>query len=553
MKNRSFPFSIGLSIMSAILMASGNVFSQDKTASIPLSTDHTNSVIADGMTSYIVPDSVLTDWSSAGVLPESHRNAVDVFDVSTEPGMNWDDKIVSALKKAKDSPGLSIIQFPSGVYPLNSPIVLDDSSFSDIVFQGKGADSTILEFLVGRDGICFTMKGGSIGQTIPLTSDVVKNSRIITAEGMAERVSKGDWIHLCEYAFPETDRGNVGQIEKVLQVDGNRAVILNKANKTYRTSNQLWIKKIAPIQGVGIENLTVRRRDTKSSLQNAYDKGSNFTLNYAVNCWIRGVASLNTSRHHVSITQSAHLEISGSYFSEACSRDENSYGYGVLMEVCTNHCLVQNNIFHRLRHAMVLCEGVSGNVIALNYSVDQNWTFHGFPNIFQGADLCLHGRYPYSNLFEENIAEYIYADNSHGVNGPYNVFLRNLIFKGKGGIRLYKAPNSIVLGNFNSIKIPALVRYEDCGPLLDLFGKTNLSGKTDHRSLRDRKNILEHSLLPMRSFYYPSRPDFIPKDYSWPCLGPSPDGNPLTQSIPAKERYLAGEKTFLMNSTTAGE
>jgi hypothetical protein len=364
---------------------------------------------------------------------------------------------------------------------------------------------------------------------------------------LSDRFSEGDWVLLCEAGFPDTDPGNVGQITRLTAVDGSRGVLQEEAAKTYLKANDLWILRLSPIFGVGFENFTLRRMDRQASGQNAYDSGNNFKFNFAVDCRIRGVASINTCRHHVVINRSAHLEISGCYFGEACSRDENSYGYGVLMEVCTNHCLIENNVFRHLRHSMTVCEGVNSNVFTYNYSTDQHWKFHGLPNPFQGADLCLHGRYPYGNLFEQNIVEFVYADNSHGANGPYNVFLRNQVyhgFKGKGKIRLFKSPFTAVLGNMSTTEKAVQVQYDKSSPFSDVFGMEK-GGKNrhDHRGIRSGKIEAAEVRLPVVSLFYAHRPDFLPSKYTWPSIGPSPYEGALTQSIPAKDRYESGRLT----------
>ncbi|MCB0642162.1 MAG: T9SS type A sorting domain-containing protein, partial [Phaeodactylibacter sp.] len=87
-------------------------------------------------------------------------------------------------------------------------------------------------------------------------------------------------------------------------------------------------------------------------------------------------------------------------------------------------CLIENNVFKRLRHSMILQAGANGNVFSYNYSTDPYWTEVGLPPNSAG-DIVLHGNFPYSNLFEGNIAQNIVLDDSHGEQGPYNTFFRN--------------------------------------------------------------------------------------------------------------------------------
>jgi hypothetical protein len=567
MKTLSF-YILGLPCaITAILCCAGSEATQTETVSRrhdqgksavvtikPENTPDARADLNDPQLFETIPREMQTDWSRAGLLPgTSGRRADVVVDVTKEPGATWDEKVESAVRKARNASGLTVLYFPAGIYPLSKSVVLSDASFSGIVFQGAGADSTVLEFTLGCDGNCFDVYGIESGSKLPLDADIEKGDRGFSASGLSDGFSKGEWVRLCEAGFPEADRENVGQTTRLTTVDGHRGVFEDEAAKTYLKSNELWIFKIAPVRNVGFENFTLRRMDQKEAAQDAYGRGINFKFNNAINFWIKGVASINTCRHHVVVNHSAHFEISGCAFAEACSRDENSYGYGVLMEVCTNNGLIQNNVFEHLRHSMTVCEGVNTNVLAFNYSRNQAWTYHGLPNLFQGADLCLHGRYPYANLFEQNVVEFAYADNSHGANGPYNVFLRNQVyhgFMGSGKIRLFRSPKTAVLGNMSTPEKATQVQYDKCEPFSDVFAfEKNGNGRHDHRGNRSRKLRTEDVRLSLVSFYYRSRPAFLDSAYTWPAIGPSPDGHPLTQSIPAKERCLSGMKTYLREPT----
>jgi pectate lyase len=60
---------------------------------------------------------------------------------------------------------------------------------------------------------------------------------------------------------------------------------------------------------------------------------------------------------------SANIEIQGCYFHEAQNYGEGGHGYGVSIGVHSSSCLVENNIFKTLRHAMILSSGANGNVL----------------------------------------------------------------------------------------------------------------------------------------------------------------------------------------------
>jgi hypothetical protein len=72
---------------------------------------------------------------------------------------------------------------------------------------------------------------------------------------------------------------------------------------------------------------------------------------------------------------------------------------------------------------MMLQAGANGNVIGYNYSHSVYW--ENEQGTDKAGDLVLHGNYPYANLMESNVVQNIIADDSHGMNGIYNVFTRN--------------------------------------------------------------------------------------------------------------------------------
>ena len=113
-----------------------------------------------------------------------------------------------------------------------------------------------------------------------------------------------------------------------------------------------------------------------------------------------------------------------SYFHEGHDYGSGGKAYGVLLHFTSNECFIEDNVFERLRHSVLLQAGANGNVIAYNYSRNPYWTDVSFiiPENSAG-ELVLHGNWPYANLFEQNIVDNIVIDDSHGANGPHNTFL----------------------------------------------------------------------------------------------------------------------------------
>jgi len=168
---------------------------------------------------------------------------------------------------------------------------------------------------------------------------------------------------------------------------------------------------------------------------------------------------------------------------------------------------------------------------------------------FLPPDICIHGRYPFANLFEENNVEYIKADDEHGMNGPFNTFVRNIVYNDNENylyfIRLVNAKHCNILGcnNGNGNKDPFV--YSPLGyeytPDTDIYGFEMYIDNIPYYPWNHNNSYIagERPYLLMKdiSYFYNSRPDFLDVsygNYSWPSCGPAvyPDDN-ITQSIPA--------------------
>jgi hypothetical protein len=191
---------------------------------------------------------------------------------------------------------------------------------------------------------------------------------------------------------------------------------------SFQQNSQLKFRKILPVENTGIECLKITRKD----YTNTSSGSSNIVLRYARNCWVKAVESEQCNFAHIEINYSSNILIEKNYFHHALNYGVNGRGYGIMLQYTTGEVLVQNNIFRNLRHSMILQAGANGNVFTYNYSYDgKKEIFPGF--YFTGEDMVLHGNYPFSNLFESNVAQFASIDNSHGKNGPFNTYFRNMV------------------------------------------------------------------------------------------------------------------------------
>ena len=329
-----------------------------------------------------IPQEAQCEWFKAGLLPNTSTIAAYLIEVDSKSG-NDDEKIESSILNALDYTdfGLVIIQFSARVYYLNNEIELDYSSnakYSNIVFQGEGTN-TVLRFNISKNENCFKIYGFRSSETSVLSEQSVSKRTSAITPINSSGFSEGDWIHFYEYNFPieGTSTNYVGQITQIKSINGGTYILEDEFSRGYHLpdvvykGDDLRIDKIIPIQNIGIENLKIVR-DNSGKADEGYD-GSNIYFDYAVNCWVRGIYSDHTSRHHIAISYSSHILINGSYFLEANSKGDGGYGYGVNLERSSNYCLIENNILKKLRHSLLMEKGANTNVLSFNYSRYPEW------------------------------------------------------------------------------------------------------------------------------------------------------------------------------------
>lgn len=482
-----------------------------------------------------------------------------VINVAVMPGATDSDKVDAAIDTAQNhvsnTQGLSIIYFPTGTYYLSSTIELAPND-SNIVFQGAGSDLTILEFQYIKDLDCFDIRGYA-GDWFDLDQNFNKGDSIIhTPSGGLSSISPGDWVHLFQYQFDYNPRPGtqfekdiVGQITR-LETKGSDATgdwgeIKDVANMNYidsqDTEYSLKVRKVTPVQNIGIENLTIRRYPSDQATDADSIQPHSINIVFAINCWVKGVESYKASRNHLNIAYSSHIEVSGCYIHEAEHYGDGGWGYGVTTYASTTNCLIENNIFRKLRHAMVAGGGSNCNVWAFNYSREKENS---------ARDLDLHAKYPFGHLFEHNIIQVMASDDYHGNNGPYNAFVRNYAYNGNADFRTMEYWST--LGNIRSISpFKVLFHFYDEPPIMDRFGYW--SDYTIYRThnvayQRDDGDVAE---LFDVSYYYSERPDFLFPEYlyTWPAIGPKVSGETITQTNPAADRFGTSKKTYLADPT----
>ncbi len=395
-----------------------------------------------------------------------------------------------------------VIEFPSGTFQFRQPVSLPDSA----VLRGQSADSTTLRFHLRGAGVDLISLTGSVGPTVTFVSaPAAKDSAALVVPSAAAATFRvGDWLLLTQndsaLVTSSWAYGSVGQVVRVRAIRGNRLELASRLRKDYPLADRPRVRRINPRRAAGIECLRIRRGDA------TVGQTSNVAFTYAVGCWMRGVESDSCNQAHVAASYSANLSVTGSYFHRAFAYGGGGQGYGVLLQYTTSECLIEDNVFDRLRHAMLLQAGANGNVLAYNSSTDP---VQATAPTNLSPDMVLHGNYPFQNLFEGNLAQTISIDNSHGANGPYNLFFRNRAEAFGLSVSAATSGNQNFVGN----EIP------NTGTFMGNYLLTGVGHFEFGNNVRGVVLPAGTTALPDSSYYLTARPAFFAPSDPWPAVG----------------------------------
>ncbi len=365
-----------------------------------------------------IPADRLVDWSMAGASSVNWNSLATEFASShglseTDPTAN-----VAAINAAISALGANggVVIIPNGEYTLKGQVLVPSNIY--IIGSGVAQTKIILDMDTNQNG--FRFNGSAESTSSAITEAVVKgNNQIKITAGSG--LQSGDWIHIIQDDAALVNNswaeGTVGQIVQIASINGGQITIAGSLRLDIPLGNNPRVVKINPVENSGISCMTIERQDPET-----IGTTSNIYFNYAINCQVENVHSIFCKYSHIQARYSAHIEVRNCYFEQSFSYGGGGNGYGVMLHQGTGDCLVTNNIFRSLRHAMIVQSGANGNVFAYNYSKETIRT--EYPSD-AGGDIVCHGNYPYANLFEHNICQNMQVDNSHGANGPFNTFFRN--------------------------------------------------------------------------------------------------------------------------------
>ena len=474
-------------------------------------------------------------WQNAGY-PGGIPSPVTIKNVrdfgATGDGVT-DDRVAISAAITSLGGAIGVVYFPAGNYLMKSTLTVPGGC----VLRGERSSSTTLTIEHTASGISVSKGQSGIFQAV-ISGFTLHSSSLEVTNGTA--FAAGDYAEIREdndVAWGASDWAPkvVGQILRITAVDGNTLTLERPLRITYLAAQNPEIRKIVPVTEAGIENIKISRVTTGTATNR--DNRATVLFNYAARCWVRGVEFNNGFGSHISLDYSTKISVTGCYFHHAADYDGGGSGYGVVLEFKTGECLIENNLFRALRHSMLLQAGSNGNVLAYNYSREQQRT--EFPSE-ASADMVLHGNYPFANLFEGNICQQILADTSHGANGPMNTFFRNRAEAYGINITDTLISQLNVVGNETSKGTYSI--FTGDGYALNGASRFEYANNTQSDGVQapGTTNLTDYS------YYLNADPSALPSTPSWWNIATAfPSiGLPLTRTtakdLPARSRYLAG-------------
>lgn len=475
----------------------------------------------------VIPAERQVNWSDALLsyqlaVPLTEINVMD-FGATANGSTNDQPAVMSAIAALNGN--LGYVYFPPGNYLMTAPVTLPDC----VILKGFSSGSSVLSFNFGTASLdCITLSGTTSSSFIQIDGGYIKGNHYIITDS-AFVFSPGDYAEIVEnngsWNVVPADWAvqSVGQIVQIDYIHNDTVFLSSPLRITYDSQLNPRIRKISPRVNAGVECLKIKRLDQSSA-------GANIMISLAANCIVRGIESDKSVSAHIDIFQSTRILVEGNYFHHSFLYDGASkHGYGVTLNAHSGECLITNNIFRYLRHAMMVKTGANGNVFSYNYSREVHRSEFFLPDY--GGDISLHGHYAYANLFEGNIVQNIQIDHEWGPSGPFNTFFRN---RAEDYGIIFSAGNPSTSNSEHIVGND--VTYN--GFLLGPYTITG-TGHIEHGNNIDGTiKPPGTNTLPDTSYYLTAEPEFWDLPDSWPSLGiPNTLG---AGTIPAKSRWDEG-------------
>jgi hypothetical protein len=359
---------------------------------------------------------------------------------------------------------------------------------------------------------------------------------------------------------------------------------LHMPNWAAANSPQAWWAT-TPGHGEGLENLSV------DSTNNSQVVGVG--IFNCLNCWVKGIRSIDTAEAHVRLEYAARTTVRDSYFFLTQNHVTSSYG---VESYSSSDTLVENNIFHAVASPHI-SETCSNCVYGYNFTINNYYTGSSLYNQNSRGD---HTSGIDFGLYEGNHGNYYDGDVIHGTHNLMTLFRNRLTGP---QISCYASGSSYATSAYGScnndlqaIRFDSFSRmYSAIGNVLGTTGTntvymngspTNsvyrigggngsvpsdpnvaatlmLWGNCDSASgfgacrfvSSEVPSALSGTQAPFTnpvpasnalpaSFYHASKPSWWPAGKAWPAIGPDVSGGNISgvsghaYTIPAQDCYL---------------
>jgi hypothetical protein len=439
------------------------------------------------------------------------------------------------LQKAVDSvdrPGAVFL--PAGTYLLRGELKLP----SGIVLRGAGPEATRLIVENPQPSTAaIKFRGGYDGKEVPLAGGVMAGSTNLTL-AIDAKLSVGQYLDLRGDNDPkvmytrsewnaEWAKASVGQVVRVKSVAGRQVTLDRPVRLEYRAELNPRVQPLRMVERAGVEDLAIRRaNDAETTIIDMW---------CAADCWVRNVHSYFCYRAHVFTSLVRGVTVRDSVMHHAWDYGGGGHGYGVVAGMHATDCLVENNTFFHLRHAMMTKQGANGNVFGYNASF-LNDAHEGARSYGKMCDISQHGHFSYMNLFEGNVVQFISFSDWWGPVGPQSTCFRNRVLDQGIEIKDHSHDENVLVNTLLSRGVAVETNCLEAWVEKNLFVKSAATG----RDALTVGPVAAGWKLPA-SLYLDGKPAWW-GDRPWPSIGADVDRAALAEgrglsAIPAEKRF----------------
>jgi microcystin-dependent protein len=510
------------------------------------------------------------DWSGNAGLNFAIPSWSNTRNAKTDDGALGDgvtDDTAAINRCIANASSNSCCYLPAGTYKVTATINLANQK----CLKGAGPDNTTIN-AVGLTGDVLSASTFGNGGWMTLTSGYTKGSTRIYVDARDPQVpgyALGELV-MIQQTNGEVDEGTpgymggtVGQINETVAKgsDGNGGYLdlSRPLNRSLSAAYSPQVSRFyAYIKNVGVQDLKITRSGGSG--------GNNIRLSACKNCWVQNVKSYDVWNWHVKLESTYGCVVRDSWFEQVNQLNCGGNScYGATVYALSTDNLIENNVFVKMRHALITEYGGTGNIYGYNYSINPI-NENGNSTDWLMGDLELHGGHPYMNLFESNVIAHVHAAYTLG-SAAYNTFLRNNATAraqaavkynlnavdngwanfyhnyvgnvyGTSGFttydRAYRSPwgcsdDACSQADARLVNGATLLRHGNYSFKQDL-GNSGTGYVEWDAAVSDRT-------MP-NSYYYASRPAWYPASLAWPAIGPDVPG--YVKDIPAKVRFDTG-------------